>query len=90
VFDKNNLLQCDISCINLNFGAFWGGEWQSTWWVNTQDATISGRVEINTHYFEAGNVQVNFKKDFESKPIYGGEASPEKIAKFIENAETEY
>jgi capping protein (actin filament) muscle Z-line, alpha len=28
-FNQNGQLQIDISCINLNHAAWWGGEWQS-------------------------------------------------------------
>ena len=35
-FNAEGQLQIDISCINLNIKAFWGGEWQAEWTVDTQ------------------------------------------------------
>ncbi len=33
-FNQLGNLQIDISCINLNLGHFWGGEWQAQWIVD--------------------------------------------------------
>lgn len=33
-FNQGGNLQIDISCINLNLGHFWGGEWQAQWIVD--------------------------------------------------------
>lgn len=55
-FNQNGNLQIDISCINLNFKNFWGGEWQASWMVDVQNNTLSGQIKINNHYFENGNV----------------------------------
>ena len=68
-FNANGALQIDISCINLNFGAFWGGEWQSEWSVDTQTQELSGVVRVNNHYFEQGNIQFNLHKVFPSTPL---------------------
>ena len=34
-FNQQGQLQIDISCINLNFSNYWGGEWQSQWFIDT-------------------------------------------------------
>ena len=85
-FNQNGQLQIDISCINLNFPAYWGGEWQSVWCVDTQNSTISGQVKINNHYFEAGNIQFNLDKTFEPYPLASADGAG--IVAAIEKLET--
>jgi hypothetical protein len=85
-FNQQGQLQIDISCINLNFPAYWGGEWQSQWCVDTQNSTISGNVKINNHYFEAGNIQFNLNKTFE--PVALKSADGAGIVSMIEKLET--
>jgi hypothetical protein len=85
-FNQQGQLQIDISCINLNFAAFWGGEWQSVWCVDTQNSTISGNIKINNHYFEAGNIQFNLNKSFENVPLSSADAAG--IVATIEKLET--
>ena len=34
VFADNSNIRVEISCHNLNFKNFWGGEWLSTWVFN--------------------------------------------------------
>jgi len=52
---------------------FWNGRWRSTWQVifspNSDTATINGMVQLNVHYYEEGNVQLNntFEKQLQSK-----------------------
>ena len=51
-----------ISFKNLNQNNYWTGGWQSEWTlsVNKKGSTkLEGRIRINVHYFEDGNVQLN-------------------------------
>lgn len=57
-------IRVEISCHNLNFKSFWGGEWLSTWVINTSAQTVSGSIKVHNHYFEQGNIQFNLNKDF--------------------------
>ena len=49
-----------LSCHNLNLQNYWGGEWISTFDVNhtlgTSEFSVVGRIKINNHYFESGNI----------------------------------
>jgi hypothetical protein len=36
-FNADGLLQIEIACINLKLDSFWGGEWQSTWQIDTSN-----------------------------------------------------
>ena len=78
----------DISCINLNFNAFWGGEWQATWLVDTQTSTLSGSVKINNHYYENGNISFSLAKEFSGIALSAADA--ENIVGAINKTETEY
>jgi len=88
VFFEDGKLRIEISCINLNFAAFWGGEWQAVWICDTQQNTLEGVINVNNHYFESGNIQVNMKKVVEPFPIE--QATGACIAKAIEKYETTY
>merc|ERR1712154_609896 len=51
-----------ISFKNLNPNNYWTGGWQSEWTlsVNKKGSTkLEGRIRINVHYYEDGNVQLN-------------------------------
>lgn len=87
-FNQQGQLQIDISCINLNFPAYWGGEWQSQWFVDTQNSSISGNIKINNHYFEAGNIQFNMDKTIEPTPL--ATADGPGIVAAIEKLETNH
>lgn len=45
---------------NISIGKFYTGEWISKWRVNKDE--IEGVVTIKAHFFEAGNVQFNQKR----------------------------
>ena len=61
-FNAEGLLYIEIGCINNKFTAFWGGEWQSKWIIDTTAQTMTGTIDVKTHYFESGNIQVNLNK----------------------------
>jgi len=66
--DSEITIRINISCQNLNFKNFWGGEWLSTYDINhalgSNDFSMVGRIWINNHYFESGNIQFNLNKNF--------------------------
>ena len=70
------------------FNAFWGGEWQAEWLVDTQDSSLTGNVKINNHYFEAGNIQFNLKKTL--GPVTLPASDGPTIAAEIKRLEGEY
>ena len=45
-------LYIDISCHNLNFKNYWGGEWLSHWTINYTNMGIKGNIKVHNHYFE--------------------------------------
>lgn len=64
-------IRVSISCHNLNLTNYWGGEWLSTFDVSHQlgssEFSLVGRIKINNHYFESGNIQFNMVKNFEDE-----------------------
>lgn len=51
-----------ISFKNLNVANYWTGGWQSEWTLSVSDkgkTKLEGRIRLNVHYFEDGNVQLN-------------------------------
>jgi len=51
-----------ISSSKFNPSNFWNGRWRSTWQItfgSGGQATIDGKIQVNVHYYEDGNVQLN-------------------------------
>jgi hypothetical protein len=64
IVDKIFVLICGQ---NVNENSFWSGEWLSSWELNLDDKKVIGEIKINTIYYEDGNIQFNFKKNYEIK-----------------------
>lgn len=47
-----------ISSAKFNPSAFWTGRWRSSWTIGN-DGKITGVMNVNVHYYEDGNVQLN-------------------------------
>lgn len=79
-------MKIEISCHNLNFKNYWGGEWLSSWEYDLSNDHISGHIKAHNHYFEQGNIQFNMNKDIPSTQLKtkGGKA----IVDFISKSET--
>jgi hypothetical protein len=79
-----------ISGQYINNASFCCGEWLSSWELDLNDKKVTGEIKINTIYFEDGNVQFNFHKNYETK---NNGKDDESIAKdlidFIEQNENE-
>jgi len=52
-----------ISSSKFNPSNYWNGRWRSTWQITFGSgggqATIDGKIQVNVHYYEDGNVQLN-------------------------------
>ena len=58
----NGMLAVVISYKNLNQNNYWTGGWQSDWATNVGSngkAELKGRIRLQVHYYEDGNVQLN-------------------------------
>ena len=87
IVDKIFVLICGQ---NVNENSFWSGEWLSSWELNLDDKKVIGEIKINTIYYEDGNIQFNFKKNYEIK-IKGNdeESIANDLIGFIEKNENE-
>lgn len=56
--DASHLTIC-VSGINTNLNAFWTGNWRATYRVPVSGGALESKLEVNVHYFEDGNVQLN-------------------------------
>jgi capping protein alpha len=52
-----------ISSSKFNPSNYWNGRWRSTWTITFSpsggQATVDGKLQVNVHYYEEGNVQLN-------------------------------
>lgn len=57
-----NCLYVCITSTRFNPQNFWNGRWRSVWTVPVSkggNVTISGRIRLQVHYYEDGNVQLH-------------------------------
>ncbi|KAI8814656.1 capping protein muscle Z-line, alpha 2 [Cladochytrium replicatum] len=55
----------------FNPNNYWNGRWKSTWTVDKSANTVKGNVQIQVHYFEDGNVQLNADAKLTAAPKSG-------------------
>ena len=73
--DSSPVIHITISGKNLKIRNFQSGEWNSNWVI--ADGKIEGKVKATAHYFEEGNVQLTFSKDFTTEFDLSGETEDE-------------
>jgi len=59
---KENCLYVCITSTRFNPQNFWNGRWRSVWTVplaKSGNVTLSGRIRLQVHYYEDGNVQLH-------------------------------
>ncbi|KAI0084791.1 F-actin capping protein alpha subunit [Irpex rosettiformis] len=74
---------------------FWSGRWRSEYIVDLEARTITGRILVNVHYYEQGNVQLSTTHTISLELPSGIASSPEassasKILAIISDEETKY
>ncbi|KAF8526104.1 F-actin-capping protein subunit alpha [Gautieria morchelliformis] len=74
---------------------YWSGRWRSEYLVDIDEAKLDGKVLINVHYFEQGNVQLstNYSPSFDLTPAVTSTLTPSsasKIFALIEARESEH
>ena len=78
-------IRVNLSSHSLNLKNYWGGEWLSTWdiqhTVGSDDFQLVGRIRLNNHYFEQGNVRFDMAKNYQD-PV-SGSADAGSVAKGI-------
>jgi len=68
--DGNSIVAV-ISGQKANLRNYWTGKWRSEWHFDVKAKQASGKVRINIHYFEDGNVQMEQSKDVPKSALSG-------------------
>jgi capping protein alpha len=63
VYYKEDKMTIIITANKYNPDNFWNGRWRSIYHVNTESNEVTGYIKSNVHYYEDGNVQLEWKKD---------------------------
>lgn len=83
-----------IAFTNLNINNYWTGGWQSEWTFNVSDkktTQLEGRIRLNVHYYEDGNVQLN--STFNEKgevDVSDAETTAKAVINTIQTLETDF
>ena len=85
--DKIHILICGQ---NINEKNFYSGEWLSIWELDMGEKKVTGQIKINSIYYEDGNVNFNFAKNYETA-INGSDddSIANELVGFIEKTENE-
>ena len=51
---------------NISQANFFSGEWLSSWECDLNDKKVTGEITINTIYYEEGNIQFNYKNNYQT------------------------
>lgn len=92
---KNVVVTVCISSAKFNPNNFWNGRWRSVWTCKFSPSggqvEITGKLRVNVHYYEDGNVQLTTDTP-KSIVANGNDARSlaEATAKAIDKAETDY
>jgi len=94
VYYKENNMTIIITANKYNPDNFWNGRWRSIYHINTESNEVTGYIKSNVHYYEDGNVQLEWKKDTtftlskdKSDPTAYAKAITKGIDDFERNAE---
>ncbi|XP_065852754.1 F-actin-capping protein subunit alpha [Euphorbia lathyris] len=84
-----------ISAAKISPQNFCNGSWRSVWNIEFKDdvqaLVIKGKLEVNAHYFEEGNVQLDAKHDCKDETIFQtADDSAVSIINIIRQHEAEY
>lgn len=63
VYINEGKLTILITANKYNAENFWNGRWRSIYYVDLNTNEVSGYIKSNVHYYEDGNVQLEWKKD---------------------------
>ncbi|KAL0581034.1 F-actin-capping protein subunit alpha [Marasmius crinis-equi] len=93
--DSANVFVLQVVANKYNPPNFWSGRWRSEYIINLDDNTVKGKILVNVHYYEQGNVQLSTKHAI-SIPLTSAIMSSQpstaasKILALIETEESNY
>jgi len=84
-----------ISSAKFNPNNFWNGRWRSVWTCKVNPGSpveLSGRLRVNVHYYEDGNVQLTTETPKTLTATGGNDPASvaDAVAKAIDKCETDY
>lgn len=90
----NGMIAVVITYKNLNQNNYWTGGWQSEWTTNISKngkVALEGRIRLNVHYYEDGNVQLdsNFNEKAEIQ-VTSAEETASNLLGIISDLETDF
>lgn len=93
--DSPNKFVIQIVANKYNPSNFWSGRWRSEYRIDLDSKTIQGKILVNVHYYEQGNVQLTTTHEMESilAPTINASSpapSASKILALIEDEEGKY
>jgi len=83
VVPQGDILVVLISGEKLNLKNFWGGRWQSKFYIDLDSKTLEGVIKVYIHYFEDGNVQMNTDKSVDNVSISFSGGNADDMAKAV-------
>jgi len=93
--DNRAVFNIQITANKYNPSNFWSGRWRSEYEVNLDSRSVQGKIAVNVHYYEQGNVQLAANHEVSlSLPSTIVQSSPiqsaVKVLALIESEEGEY
>ncbi|KAI9014164.1 F-actin capping protein alpha subunit-domain-containing protein [Hyaloraphidium curvatum] len=93
VFAAGSELVIAIVDNKYNPGNYWNGRWRSVWKVPKEGAgKLRGKVQVQVHYYEDGNVQLETSRDVEVdfSPSSDPAQSWKSLVKLVSSSEAEF
>jgi len=93
--DDPEVFTIQITANRYNPSNFWSGKWRSEYEINLGSRFMRGKIAVNVHYYEQGNVQLAANREVSmSLPPTILQSSPTpsaaKVLALIESEEGEY
>jgi len=88
VHSKDGQIIITLSGSKLNPANFWNVRWRSSYTL--QDGKLTGKIQVQSHYFEDGNVQLISSKDVDVSVDGEANVLAANVAKALEKVESEY
>jgi len=83
-----------LAFTNINTNNYWTGGWQSEWTFNVSEqktVQMEGRIRLNVHYYEDGNVQLNSTFNEKSEvDISNVETTAKAVINTVQTLETDF
>lgn len=69
---------------------FWNGRWRSEWTLSVGSGAVTGKLKVQVHYYEDGNVQLSTSKDVDGSVSGGDQQMADQFSKLMKKSESDY